>query len=71
MSSEKGGTCLLEVDSDLETARHDGIAMTIVRVEVWGCGGEKAAESQQKMKEWEKKLILKRRMVSIELCLDN
>ena len=69
MSSEKNGTCLLHVDSALETARYQGIAMTILRMEVWGCGGDKAAESQQKMKEWEKQLILKRRKVRAHVCL--
>ena len=62
-----GGTCILEVDSALETACFRGVTMTIVRVEVWGCGGEKAAERQQKMKEWEKQLILKRRKVTTKI----
>ena len=65
-SSEASTSCLLEVDSALETARFRGVTMTILKVEVWGCGGEKAAERQQKMKEWEKQLILKRRKVIIE-----
>ena len=65
MSSETNTTCLLQVDSALETACYRGNTMTIVRLEVWGCGGDKAAESQQKMKEWEKQLILKRRKVYI------
>lgn len=64
-SSESTATCLLEVDSALDTACFRGVTMTMVKVEVWGCGGEKAAERQQKMKEWEKQLILKRRKVSI------
>ena len=63
MSSETNGTCLLDVDSALETAHYHGAAMAIVSVEVWGCGGDKAMESQQKMKEWEKQLILRRRQV--------
>jgi hypothetical protein len=65
-SSEASTSCLLEVDSALETARFRGVTMTILKVEVWGCGGERAAERQQKMKEWEKQLILKRRKVIIE-----
>ena len=63
MSSETNGTCLLEVDSALETARYHGVAMAIADVQVWGRGGDKAAERQQKMKEWEKQLILRRRKV--------
>ena len=63
-SSEANATCLLEVDSALEMARFRGVSMTIVKVEVWGCGGERAMERQQKMKEWEKQLILKRRKVT-------
>jgi hypothetical protein len=62
-SSEASTSCLLEVDSALETARFRGVTMTILKVEVWGCGGERAAERQQKMKEWEKQLILKRRKI--------
>ena len=57
------------MDSDLETATYQSTAMAILRMEVWGCGGDKAAESQQKMKEWEKQLILKRRKVHIHVCL--
>ena len=67
MSSDGSGTCLLEVDSALETARYDGQEMKVGRVEVWGCGGEQAAESQKRMKEWEKKEILRRRKVC-SLC---
>ena len=63
MSSEHNGTCLLDVDSALEMAHCRGVAMTVVRVEVWGCGGDKAAASQQKMKDWEKQLVLRRRKV--------
>lgn len=63
MSSEINGTCILDVDSSLETARCHGISMAIVRIEVWGCGGEEAAESQQKMKNWEKQLILRRQNI--------
>lgn len=70
MSSETNGTCLLDVDSSLETARYRGISMAIVRMEVWGCGGEEAAESQQKMKDWEKQLILRRRNIKASTIKD-
>ena len=70
MSSETNPACLLEVDSALETARYRGIAMTIVGIEVWGCGDEEAVESQQKMKNWEKRLILKRQKVIIIITVD-
>ena len=65
MSSPEGkGMCLLEVDSSLESAHYlGGGDMVVVRVEVWGCGGEMAAESQKRMKEWEKKEIMRRRNV--------
>ena len=70
MSSSDGkGSCLLEVDSALELAHYEGGAMGVVRVEVWGCGGEMAAESQRRMKEWEKKEILRRRKVCVCVCV--
>ena len=64
-SSETNSNCLLEIDSALETACYRGVSMAIVRVEVWGCGGDKAAETQQRVKEWEKRLIMKRRKVCV------
>jgi hypothetical protein len=51
-------------------ARYRGVAMAIVDVEVWGCGGDKAAERQQKMKEWEKQLILRRRKIKASTIKD-
>ena len=37
--------------------------MGVQRVEVWGCGGLQARETQQRIKEWEAKEVLRRREV--------
>lgn len=38
--------------------------MVVRRVEVWGCGGVEAIESQRRVKDWEKREILRRRQVN-------
>ena len=66
MASDKHDSCLLEVDSSLEKARFRGGAEMVVRqVEVWGCGGVEAMESQRRVKKWEEGEILRRRKVGL------
>ncbi len=64
MASEKYDYCLLEIKASLEEARiNEGCWMQIHLMEVWGCGGVEAAVTQQRVKEWESKEILRRRKV--------
>ena len=69
MESDKYQDTLLYVDSSLEKAKFlNSDLMAIQRMDVWGCGGAEAAESQRRVKEWEKKEILRRRLVGYFLC---
>ena len=64
MESDKYRDTLLYVDSSLEKAKFlDSDLMPVRRMDVWGCGGAEAAESQRRVKEWEKREILRRRLV--------
>ena len=45
--SDSCGT--FETGKLVETAGHE-VAITIVNIEIWGCGGEKALQAQQKIK---------------------
>lgn len=57
----------LLIEPDFENAfRNEDIPFRVTRVEVWGCGGQEAAESQQRLKEWEKKEVLRRRKINRE-----
>ena len=57
---------LLHVDSSLEKAKFmTSDPMPVQWMEVWGCGGAEAAESQRRVKEWEKKEIMRRRLVCL------
>ena len=65
MESDKYKDILLCVDSSLENAKFlDSDLMRVMKLEVWGCGGAEAAESQRRVKEWEKREIMRRRLVS-------
>ena len=64
MSSNQYDDILLEVDSSLSSAKfRGGDSMSVRRVEVWGCGGVEAMESQRRVKDWEQREILRRRKV--------
>ena len=64
MESDKYRETVLYVEPTLEKVKFmDGDFMSVRRVEVWGCGGVEAAESQRRVKEWEKKEIMRRRLV--------
>ena len=66
MESDKYREELFHVDSALEQAKFmTSDPMPVRRMEVWGCGGAEAAESQQRVKEWEKKEIMRRRLVCV------
>ena len=45
-------------------AHFQGMDLAVTVVEVWGCGGVEAADSQRRVKAWESKEILRRRKVS-------
>ena len=62
-TSDKHDSCILEVDSSLEKASFHNEEMLVRKVEVWGCGGVEAMESQQRVKKWEEREILRRRKV--------
>ena len=68
-TSDKHDSCLLEVDPSLEKASFRNEVMLVRKVEVWGCGGVEAMESQQRVKKWEQREILRRRKVSHK-CLN-
>ncbi|XP_011410302.1 PREDICTED: restriction of telomere capping protein 5-like [Amphimedon queenslandica] len=58
---------LLVIDSSLNTATYKGnITLDIQKVEVWGCGGKEAAESQRRLREWEKKERQRRQKIHRE-----
>ena len=64
MASHRYDYCLLEIKSSLEEVRHgEGEWMPVQLVEVWGCGGREAQETQQRIKEWEARQVLRRREV--------
>jgi hypothetical protein len=64
MGSQKYDHCVFEVKPSLEEAKlQEGEWMQIQLVEVWGCGGEQAKETQLRIKEWEGKEVLRRREV--------
>ena len=70
MESDKYKDILFSVDSSLDKAKFlDSDLMVVRKMEVWGCGGAEAAESQRRVKEWEKKEILRRRMVRLNSVL--
>ncbi len=63
-----GGTPLLTVDPSLNTVTFLGEeGMSVECVEVWGCGGVEAVESQRRMKEWEKRQISLRGKVRVSV----
>lgn len=65
MESDKYKEELLHMDSSLERAKFmTSDPMPVQRLEVWGCGGAEAAESQRRVKEWERREIMRRRLVS-------
>ena len=64
MASQRYDYCLLEIKPSLEEIRlGEGEWMHIQSVEVWGCGGKEAQETQQRIKEWETRQVLRRREV--------
>lgn len=64
MASQQHNYCIFEMKSSLDQARvHEGEWMMVQLVEVWGCGGLQARETQQRLKEWEAKEVLRRREV--------
>ena len=64
MESDKYRDTLLYMDSSLGKVKFlDSDLMSVRMIEVWGCGGAEAAESQRRVKEWEQKEILRRRLV--------
>lgn len=66
MASQKYDYCLLEVKPSLAEARlTEGDWMQIQLVEVWGCGGMQAKETQLRLKEWEARQVMRRREVCI------
>lgn len=68
MASQKYDYCLFEIKSSLEEARlQEGEWMQIQLVEVWGCGGMQAKETQLRMKEWETREVLRRREVYLDV----
>lgn len=69
MSSQKYDYCLFEVKSNLEEARlQEGEWMPIHLIEVWGCGGMQAKETQLRVKEWEARELQRRREVWCVVC---
>ncbi len=64
------GSVLLCVDSSLSNVSFLGKEMVVECVDVWGCGGVEAVESQRRMKEWEKRQINLRRKVRIIMSCD-
>ncbi len=59
------GSVLLCVDSSLSNASFLGKEMVVECVDVWGCGGVEAVESQQRIKEWEEQQINKVRICHV------
>lgn len=65
MASQRYDYSLLEVKPSLEEARSgEGEWMQVQLVEVWGCGGMDAQQSQRRIKEWEAKQVLRQREVT-------
>lgn len=69
MASERHDLCLLEVKPSLEEAKLMGSDdwLRVDLVEVWGCGGVEAMQTQQRLKEWETREILRRRKVFLSV----
>lgn len=64
MASQKYDYCLFEVKASLEEARfQEGEWMPVQLVEVWGCGGVEGEDTQRRIKEWEKREVVRRREV--------
>lgn len=56
---------LLNVASTFDTVSFlNGKILSVDCLKVWGCGGAEGAESQRRVKEWEKRQILRRRKVT-------
>ncbi|XP_032219357.2 restriction of telomere capping protein 5 [Nematostella vectensis] len=55
------------IDTDLSSVRLQGDSdtQTITKLEVWGCGGEKAKEFQKKQQQWERAQAEKSRKVKL------
>jgi hypothetical protein len=59
--------CVLMVDSSLEKVTYkNGLPLDLKEIEVWGCGGQEAAESQRRLREWENKEVLRRQKIKRE-----
>lgn len=57
---------IIKVDENFHNVDHDGVkADILISLEVWGCGTSKELESQQNMRNWEKKQIEKMRTVKL------
>lgn len=66
MASQRYDYCLFEVRSTLAEARlREGEWMKVEFMEVWGCGGMQARETQLRIKAWESREVLRRRQVHI------
>lgn len=64
MASDKYDYCLLELKSSFEEARlKEDEWLRVDLVEVWGCGGMQATETQQRIKQWEARQALRHREV--------
>jgi len=58
----------IKIDTDLESATLVYMGMcstTVLKLEVWGCGGSEAMRSQKDMRKWEKNEIEKRKKVKL------
>lgn len=64
MASQRYDYSVFEVKPSLEEARlREDEWMQVQLVEVWGCGGVQARETQRRIKEWDVKAALQRREV--------
>jgi hypothetical protein len=50
-------TTFLKLDEDLTRANHYGVDHKLASIEVWGCGGQRTLEAQQKQKQWERREV--------------
>ncbi|XP_041347657.1 uncharacterized protein LOC121367505 [Gigantopelta aegis] len=46
---------VLSIPHEFDSVSHYGVACTLNKVEVWGCGGSSAKDAQTKQKQWEAK----------------
>ena len=70
LASLKYDYCLLEIKPSLDEVRlKEAEWMHIKSIEVWGCGGAQARETQLRMKEWDAREALRRREVGYYTCL--